>query len=197
MDELFEKFQNHYFPENEEEEKQYLIYLDEHPFEYGSYPYFKRQIKQYLSNKYSKDNTVLDIGCGYGTYFYLLKDNFDTIDGIEGNKEVINNSGLTELYSNLFNVDACEFKFDHYNIITMGDCLEHIEYDKAVKLVEYLYDRCDELIIAIPYNLPMESPTGSPYASHKQPDLTVGNMEERYPLLKLKWANEYIGVYTK
>ena len=79
----------------------------------------------------------------------------------------------------------------------MGDCMEHIDYERAYKLVEYLVPRCKELIIAIPYNLPLEACEGKPYSAHKQPDLAPDNMKERYPMLKLLYGNSYIGVYVK
>jgi 2-polyprenyl-3-methyl-5-hydroxy-6-metoxy-1,4-benzoquinol methylase len=195
--ELFEKFDNHYLPETEHEENEYLVYLEDHIIKWSSYPYFKRQIKEYLISKYDRTATVLDIGCGCGTYYYLLKDHFDKIDGIEGDSEIIKEAQLESLYNKVFNVDACDFKFDYYDIITMGDCLEHIEYNKAYELVNNLCKRCKELIIVIPYNLPMEEAPGKPYSSHKQSDLAPDNMENRYPMLKLLFANQYIGVYKK
>ena len=196
-EELWEKFANHYFPENEWEEEEYLYFLGQHHIKWSSYPYFKKEIKKYLKEKYTKDATVLDIGAGSGTYYYLLKDCFDKIDCIEGDLEIIKEAELEKLYNKVFNIDACDFEFDYYDIIIMGDCMEHIAYDKAVKLVNYLYDKCRELVIVIPYNLKMEECEGKPYSSHKQDDLGPDNMLIRYPMLKLVWGNSYIGVYMK
>lgn len=195
--ELFEKFDNHYWAENEFEDNEYLVYLCTNPVKWSSYPYFKRDIRNYLREKYDKNATVLDIGCGSGTYYYLLKDYFNIIDGVEGDKNVIEGANLEQIYNKVFNIDACDFKFDFYDIIIIGDCLEHIEFSKALKLVEYLYSKCQELIIVVPYNLVMEADGDNPYSSHKQDDLSPTNMIDRYPMLKLKWGNEYIGVYTK
>jgi len=195
--ELFEKFANHGFPDNAYEDRMYLEFVSTNNFKWSSYPYFKRQIREYLTSKYDCSHTILDIGCGCGTYCYLLRGHYTNIDGIEADKEIIEKAKLEDIYRRVFNIDACEFEFDHYDIITMGDCMEHIDYERAIKLVKYLYDRCKELIIIIPYNLPLDECPGKPYSSHKQPDLAPDNMKERYPMLSLLWGNEYIGVYVK
>ena len=196
-EELFEKFKNHYFPENEKEDGEYILFLSRYPIRWSSYPYFKRDIRNYLTNKYDRTHTVLDIGCGGATYYYLLREHYDIIDGIEGSLEVIEGANLNSLYRKVIHDDACNVKYDYYDIIIMGDCLEHIDYDKAYKLVETLCENCKELIIVIPYNLPMEGVEGKPYSAHKQDDLGPDNMSERYPMLELLWGNEYIGVYKK
>lgn len=193
--ELFRMFDQHYWPETEQEDNEYMEYLKFNTIPWSSYPYFKRQLRDYLRSKYDRTCTVLDIGCGIGTYYYLLKNDYDLIDGVEGDAEIIEKAGLEKLYHKVINDDACNIDYDYYDIIIIGDCLEHIEYSKAYELVNKLCDKCKILVITIPYNLPMEEAEGKPYSPHRQDDLAPDNMGLRYPMLKLKWSNQFIGVY--
>ena len=36
----------------------------------------------------------------------------------------------------------------------MGDVLEHIEEEQGIELIKKLYTKCDELVVAIPFNAP-------------------------------------------
>ena len=53
--------------------------------------------------------------------------------------------GLPSLYQRVFVADARTFEFDYYDVIICGDVLEHMDEDDGIRLVERLYDRCDEL----------------------------------------------------
>lgn len=37
-----------------------------------SYSYFKKDIREYLIGRFNKDSSILDVGCGSGTYYNLL-----------------------------------------------------------------------------------------------------------------------------
>ena len=155
----------------------------------GSWGYFKTQIHEYLTKNFSPENTVLDVGCGQGDYYEMLKDHFKTIDAVEIWEPYIEEYKLKEKYTNLYNVDIIDFEFDYYDIIIMGDILEHLSRENAVKLLNKIINKCKELIVVVPYNLPQETVFGNVYEKHLQPDINDDIMEKYFSMLKLHNLN--------
>ena len=162
-----------------------------------SYGYYKKEIKEYLEERYDKDIRILDVGCGCGTYYDLLKDSFNNIEGVEVYRPNIEKYKLENKYRKVYNVDICDFRYEYYDVIIFGDVIEHIEIEKAQEVLEYAYNRCKEMIVAVPYCYKQGICYGNKYEIHKQDDLTKENMKERYPYLKLLYGNEEYGYYTK
>ena len=162
-----------------------------------SYGFYKEEIKQYLESKFEKDATILDVGAGSGTYLELLKDYFKTIDGVEAFLPNIIDNQLKERYHRLFHNDIKDLEYDYYDIIIFGDIIEHLEIEEANKVLRYAFDRCKEMIVAVPYCYPQGIEYGNIYEIHKQDDLTKENMLERYPYLELLYGNDYYGYYIK
>ena len=98
----------------------------------------------------------LDVGAGDGAYGKLLN-NYAEIDGVEYFKKYIEEFKLEKIYNKIYNIDICKFEFDYYDVVIMGDVLEHIEVKEAQKLLNYMYDRVDEIIIVVPYNYEQDS----------------------------------------
>lgn len=162
-----------------------------------SYSCYKDIIKEYLVTQYDKNATILDVGPGCGTYYDLLKDYFTTFDGVEVFKLNIEKYNLKNKYRNIYNKDIKDFKFKYYDIIIIGDVLEHLTIEEAQKVLSYCEKRCKQLIVAVPYMLPQEAIEGNIYEIHKQPDLTKENMQKRYPSLKFLIGNSDYGYYVK
>ena len=162
-----------------------------------SYKYFKKNVKNYLQSKFTDNATVLDVGAGCGTYYNLLHDCFKVIHAVEVFKPNIDNFELENKYETVFNADIKNFEYDFYNIIIFGDIIEHLTVEEAQKVLKYAYDRCDEMIVAIPYKMEQGICEDNVYEIHKQPDLTPENVLERYPMLKLLYKNSKYGYYVK
>ena len=162
-----------------------------------SYSYYKNIIKEYLIENYKPESTILDIGPGCGTYYDLLKDYFTIFDGVEVFTPNINKYNLKDKYRNIYNKDIKDFTFDYYDIIIIGDVLEHLTIEEAQKVIHYCEKRCQQLLVAVPYLLPQEAIENNIYEIHKQPDLTKENMKIRYPSLKLLIGNSDYGYYVK
>jgi len=162
-----------------------------------SYPYFKQEIKDYLKYKYDEHSTILDVGAGEGTYYELLTYWFFNIDAVEIYKPNIEKYGLEKKYRKVYNEDIRNFKYEHYDIIIFGDVIEHLEVKEAQKVLEYAYDRCKEMIVAIPYCYKQGAEYGNEYEIHKQDDLTKEKVIERYPYLELLYGNDKYGYYIK
>lgn len=165
----------------------------------GSFEYFKKDIKEYLEKNYKKNARILDVGAGSGTYSNLLGDYFTDIEAVEVFKPNIERYELEKKYKKVYNVDIKDFKYPKfkYDIIIFGDIIEHLEEEEAFKVLMYAYERCKEMIVALPYMYEQGIEEGNVYEIHKQPDLTPTNVLERYPMLELLYANSFYGYYIK
>jgi hypothetical protein len=162
-----------------------------------STPVFKKETIDYLVNKFPPSSTILDVGAGAGYYSKLLKETFPNMDAIEIFEQYIGMYQLKLKYRNVWNENILTFEFDHYDIILMGDVLEHIEESEGIELVKKLYSKCDELVIAIPFNAPQGEYFGNIYETHLQPKLTHEDFLSKYDGFKpLEYRNDY-GVYIK
>ena len=94
------------------------------------------------------------------------------------------------------NVDG--FKDYKADVFILGDILEHITTDKAIPLVEKLYNEANDYIIAVPYLYEQGEHEGNIYETHHQPDLTHEVFMERYgKRCELLVNNELVGYYVK
>ncbi len=152
----------------------------------GNWGYLKHDIFSYLTENYGKDCTVLDVGAGGGFYWELLHEHFNKMDAVEIWEPYIEWCDLRSKYDNVFNIDILNFDFDYYDIIIMGDVLEHISRKEAQPLMHKLKDKCKELLVIIPYELPQEEAAhDNPYEIHLQPDINDEIVAKYYPMLKL------------
>jgi len=152
----------------------------------GNWGYLGEDTKNYLTNNFPASSTILDIGCGHGFYKKLLGDYFKgRFDAVEIWQPYIEEYKLKELYDNLYNVNILDFDFDYYDIIIMGDILEHLSKEDSVKLINKLKDKCKELLVVVPYYLPQDECFGNKYEIHLQPNLDDAAMQEQYPCLEL------------
>lgn len=146
---------------------------------------FKPETKEYILNKFKdRDISILDVGPGVGAYSDLLRSTYPNMDACEIYEPYVAKYGLKAKYNTVYVSNICDFEFDHYDLIIMGDILEHIEYDKALELVTKLYSKCEELIICVPYNLPAGPWGGNSHEAHIQDDLNPDTMKSRYVMLK-------------
>jgi len=141
--------------------------------------------------------SVLDVGPGYGKYGRLLQMYAKQIDAVEIYEPMIEINGIDKVYDNVFISDICDFEFDYYDIIIFGDVLEHIDPDKAKKLLDRIYDKAKEIFIVVPYLYEQDAFGGNPYEVHLQPDLTHELFLERYPKFKCLHRDSFQGLYTK
>lgn len=162
-----------------------------------SFEYFKKEIKEYLEKRFKNNARILDVGAGSGTYYDLLHEYFKIIDGVEVFKPNIDNYGLESKYNRVYNIDIKDFKYDFYDIIIFGDVIEHLEIKEAQEVLKYAYSRCREVVVAVPYMYKQGIEEDNVYEIHKQDDLTIENMAERYPMLELLYGNSYYGYYIK
>lgn len=162
-----------------------------------SYKYYKKSIKKYLINKFDENAIILDVGAGEGTYYNLLNDYFKNMYAVEVFEPNIDKYKLKNKYKVVINADIKDFEYNFCDIIIFGDVLEHLEVNEAQDVLKYAYNRCKEMIVAVPYMCEQGIAEDNVYEIHKQDDLTPKNMLERYPMLKLLHKNTKYGYYVK
>lgn len=148
----------------------------------------KPAILKYIIDNIKKDARILDVGFGSGLYGKLLRAfYYQNIDGLDVYDKNIREMGLDKIYDNIFIENIRDFNFDHYDLIIMGDVLEHLELESAKELLSSFIDgeKCDHIIVSIPYEYEQGELYGNPYEIHLQPEVTAEYMEEHYPYLKL------------
>ena len=158
---------------------------------------FKKEITDYLKRNFGKNVKILDVGAGEGTYLNYLEDYFKNVEAVEIFKPNIDKYKLEERYKKVYNIDIRDFEYDYYDIIIFGDVIEHLDVKDAQKVLKYAYDKCREMIVAVPYLNPQGIEEDNIYEIHKQDDLTDEVMKERYPYLRNVFKTDYYGYYIK
>lgn len=162
----------------------------------ASYFFGKKFVTKYLKEKFPQNSTCLDIGPCNGKWFKLLGNHF-IIDAVEAWEPNIEKYKLADKYRKITHADVLDFDEFNYDVIVMGDVLEHLSVEDGQKVIEKMYPRCKELMVAVPYRLRQHALHGNPFEVHKQPDLTKKIFTERYPGFKLLWSNFLYGYYIK
>ncbi len=84
---------------------------------------------------------VLDVGPGYGKYGVLLREyaHVRTVDAVEAWEPYITSFGLRGIYSQVYSGDVCDLSDEVlglYDCVFMGDVIEHIQKDRALRLLD-------------------------------------------------------------
>ncbi len=162
----------------------------------ASYWINKDKVKEWVYEHFDPSAKILDVGAGSGTYWNLLHEKYKNIDAVEIYAPNIKDYELEKKYANVYNNDIVTFEYGSYDLIIFGDVIEHLTIPNAQKVIKYAFNRCRNLIVAIPYNYP-QGPNENKWEEHIQSDLTQQNVLERYPLLKPLFIDERYGYYIK
>ena len=158
---------------------------------------FKKETIEFIKNNFSRDTSILDIGAGCGTYSDLLKTEYNNMDGLEVFPPYVDTYGLKEKYNNLFIQDTVTFDFEHYDLVILGDVLEHIPEEDAINYIEKIYPKCDDMIVAIPFNSPQGVHEDNEHEIHRQEHLTNESFLEKYKGFKVFCLRYDYGIYIK
>ena len=113
--------------------------------------------------------SVLDIGAGDGKWGKLLAEHVYKITGLEVWQDSIVNNKLNSIYDGMIQMDAREFEgWDGFDVVILGDVLEHLPYDDAVAFVERLKAKALDVYLTIPISECIQDGTvyGNPFETH-------------------------------
>ena len=158
---------------------------------------FKKETIDFIKKNFNPETTIIDIGAGCGTYSDLLKTEYNNMDGLEVFPPYVTTYGLKEKYNNLFIQDAVTFDFDHYDLAILGDVLEHIPEEDAINYIEKIYSKCDDMIVAIPFNSSQGVHEDNDHEIHRQEHLTNESFLEKYKGFKVFCLRYDYGIYIK
>jgi hypothetical protein len=142
----------------------------------GSVPEGKDLSMYWIKNKINPQ-TVLDVGAGVGTYSLLFR-KYDFVpkllNAIEVWEPYIKEYELLNKYKNVFNVDVREWEDWNYDLVILGDVLEHMSKDEALTLWDKISKQARYAIISIPIiDCPQGHEHDNPYEEHIKDDWTT------------------------
>jgi len=115
--------------------------------------YLQREIENAIPK--DKEASILDLGCGYGSFLHTLqKRGYKNLYGVEIGEEqniFLNSKGLNVSQFDIFEFLQTDNKT--YDLITLFDVLEHFKKDEIVELLPLLKERLSQggvLIVRLP-----------------------------------------------
>lgn len=136
----------------------------------------------------SLSTQILDVGACWGKYRILLPE-YPHMDACEIWLPYVLENDLLHRYRQVIQASICDYAqsaaWQPYDVVIMGDVLEHIAAGPAVEMLDKVLDTCKEVFVIVPYLYPQGEEHGNPFQAHVQDDLTPDVMAERYPRLAL------------
>lgn len=143
--------------------------------------------------------TVMDVGAGLGTYARLFIANdikVDKIDAIEVWEPYIHYFKIASIYNNVFKIDARDWDNWNYDLVILGDILEHMTKEQAIKLWKSISKKAKYAVISIPIvHYPQGHVHGNPYEEHVKDDWSVEEVLESFDNIVSHVAHESVGVF--
>ena len=110
----------------------------------------------------------------------LTKDNLHNIivyDVKNAYNEIISTGNKVLVF--VGDIDDC--KYGYYDLIIFGDVIEHMDVPKAQRVLAYARQRCENMIIAVPFMYKQDMVRGNKWERHIQDELTPELFDELYP----------------
>ena len=147
----------------------------------SSYWYGKPEICAWIRHYFPEDAQILDVGACDGLWRRLLPEypNMDAVEAFEPNASRLNG------YRKVFWHDIRTLEYGDYDLIILGDILEHLTVEEAQAVLAYAAPRCRDMVVALPFQYKQDAIYGNPFEVHIQDDLTPELVAERYPELEI------------
>ena len=156
----------------------------------------KKEVCEWIRANFPHGASCLDVGACDGKWAQLL-DGYLTIDAVEVFQKYVYRHNLMEKYRQVYIADIRKFEYDNYDLIIFGDILEHMTVTEAQTVIRYAWNRCRDMLIAVPYMWEQGAIRHNPYEVHVQPDLTPEIFEKRYPGFEPIFQVDNYAYYTK
>lgn len=144
-------------------------------------------VREYVTSRYPVDAEILDVGAGRGKYRELLPE-YPNIDAVEVHAPTVDAEDLRGRYRHVFVADVVTLvrgPFRQYDMVVMGDVLEHMTVKDARNVLQLLMNDGSDIVVIVPYLYPQDEEDGNVHQRHIQDDLTPELMIDRYPQLEL------------
>lgn len=142
----------------------------------SSYPFGKDAVCAWIREHFPAGAEILDVGACDGIWRQLLPEY--TMDAVEIHGP---NADRLHGYRKVFRRDVDGLPYRRYDLILFGDVIEHMDVEKAQRVLAYARPRCRDMIVAVPFLYPQDAFGGNPWEKHLQPDLTAEIFAARYP----------------
>lgn len=157
----------------------------------------KDVIRKWL-NEFRPIRSVLDVGTGAGHYGRMVRHYVDRdaqIHGVEVWEPYIERFGLDRVYDYIYTCDVRDMaRPQQYDLIILGDVLEHMPKDDAVAVVDFLKQSGKNLVVSLPIiEWHQDEVEGNPYEAHLH-HWSVDEFEEAFQPVR-SWSGESIGVF--
>lgn len=119
--------------------------------------------------------TVLDIGAGAGKYGHLVRAVLPSarVDAVEVWQPYITEYKLKYLYNRIYKADVRFFDYFHYDMVILGDVLEHMTKEEAQAIWSNIKGKAKYAIFSIPISdCPQGHVHGNPHEEHIKDDWT-------------------------
>lgn len=148
-------------------------------------------VRDYVTARFPPGAEILDVGACWGKYRHLLP-GYPAMDACEAWEPYVTGEDLRGMYRHVWLADICDLvtspDWHRYDVVIMGDVLEHITRERARPMLETVLATCGEVIAAVPYENEQGPEHGNHYQRHLQADLTPDLMAAEYPGLVLRDA---------
>lgn len=121
-----------------------------------------------------KPTTVLDVGAGQGVYLDLIRQGLGAdvvVNAVEVWQPYIDQFDLENRYDKLFAINVKDMTNFGYDLVILGDVLEHMSEASAVELWDRISRQAKYAIISIPIiHYHQDAINGNPYEVHVEED---------------------------
>lgn len=118
--------------------------------------------------------TILDVGAGQGVYLDLIRQGLGSeviVNAVEVWQPYIDQFNLEDRYNKLYVMDVRNVINFKYDLVILGDVLEHMTEIEAVNLWEKISQQAKYAIISIPIiHYHQDAINGNPYEVHVEED---------------------------
>lgn len=144
---------------------------------------------------------ILDVGAGEGTYAYLLAEHPEQTEGstliaMEVHEPYVEKYALDDLYDKVIVGDARTKRFPKVDVVILGDVIEHLEHDDAVRVWEKARKAARKTVLAsIPLGV---HPQGAVNDNEHERHLTSWTNASVHALggVVASWTGREIGTYA-
>jgi len=142
--------------------------------------------------------SILDVGAGAGNYAeWLAKSGYaGDLDAVEVWQPYIDKYMLHSKYDNVYTVDVREWDSFKYDLVILGDVLEHMTKQDALDVWATIAMQAKYAVIAIPIvHYHQGELDGNPYEVHVKEDWTHEEVLDTFPGIIDSWEGNITGAY--